>query len=64
MSGLDGLNVPATAQFRRSSKEALAMGIQPKFESKESALGHRNLQQDKYAKAVESPRTGPRELAF
>jgi hypothetical protein len=51
MIGLEGLNVPALAQFRRSSKEVLAMGIQPKFKSK-NLHGPPQSATGQYAKAV------------
>jgi hypothetical protein len=50
MIGVDGLNVPAPAQFWRSSKEELRNGIQPKLQ--ESASGQSQSATGQYAKAV------------
>ena len=50
MIRVDGSNVPAPAQFGRSSKEELRNGIQPKLQ--ESALGQPQSATGQYAKAV------------
>jgi hypothetical protein len=50
MIGVDGLNVPAPAQFWRSSKEELRNGIQPKLANKNLHWANRNLQQDNMQK--------------